>query len=221
MEKTFKTFDHHILRKSQICSLNKLTSKELYLILVDANTVIPAAQGYFENLVESSEFNCKKTFFLIRSTTLDTKTGMFQYKVLYNTRHVNKIIFKFGKVVSPRCSFYKLHDETTMYLFCDYLIVKRIWKQMKSVLSNNLNFLISTPQSAIFGFLDLYTNKHLTLNHLLLIFKIYIYNARATSYLNISHLLVPIKAIKLTEKKLCENDAKRRKKNSIRNGKMF
>ena len=32
-------FDHHIVRKSQICSLNKLISKELYLILVDGNTV--------------------------------------------------------------------------------------------------------------------------------------------------------------------------------------
>ena len=31
-------------------------------------------------------------------------------------------------------------------------------------------------------------------------------------YLNISHLLVFIKAIKDTEKKLCENDSRRRKK---------
>ena len=43
-------FDHHIVRISQICSLNKLTSKELYLILVNANTVKPAAQDYFKNL---------------------------------------------------------------------------------------------------------------------------------------------------------------------------
>ena len=35
-------FDHHIVRKSQICSLNKLTSKELYLILPDASTAKPA-----------------------------------------------------------------------------------------------------------------------------------------------------------------------------------
>ena len=36
-------FDHHIIRNSQICSLNKVTSKELYLILVEANTVKPTA----------------------------------------------------------------------------------------------------------------------------------------------------------------------------------
>ena len=52
--------------------------------------------------------------------------------------------------------------------------------------------------------------------YLLLIFKMYIYNARTIGYLNINYLLIHIKGIKDTEKKLCENDAKRRK-NSKRN----
>ena len=75
--KNLVIFDHHIVRKSQICSLKKLTSKDLYLIFVDANTVRPTAQNYFENLFESSEFNWKKIYFLIPNTTLDTKTGIF------------------------------------------------------------------------------------------------------------------------------------------------
>ena len=70
-------------------------------------------------------------------------------------------------------------------------------------------------QSTIFGFWDLDTNEHL-----LLFSKMYIYNARTIGYLNTSHLLIHIKGIKDTEKKLCENDTKRRK-NAIRNGKMF
>ena len=82
--------DHHIVRKPQICSLNKLTSKELYLILVDANTVKPTAQDYFENLFESSDFNWKKIYFLIRNTTLDTMARVLQYKVLHNTLYVCK-----------------------------------------------------------------------------------------------------------------------------------
>ena len=98
-----------------------------------------------------------------------------------------------------------------MHLFYDCLIVKRMWNQLKSILSKNLNFPISTPQSAILGFWDLDTNEHLILNHLLLTFKMYIYNAKTTGYLNISHLVICIKSIKDTEK-LCENDAKRRKK---------
>ena len=70
--KNLVIFDHHIVRKSQICSLSKLTSKELYLTLVDANTVKPAAQDYFENLFESFDFNWKNIYNLIRNTTLDT-----------------------------------------------------------------------------------------------------------------------------------------------------
>ena len=180
--KNLVIFDHHIVRKSQICSLNKLTSKELYLILVEANTVKPTAQDYFENLFETSQFNWKKIYFLIRNTTLDTKARMFQYKVLHNTLYVNKMLFKFGKVISPRCSFRKLLEETIIHLFYDCLIVKRIWNQLKSILSNNTNFLISTPQSVIFGFWDLDTNEHLTLNHLILILKMYIYDTRTTGY---------------------------------------
>ena len=74
-------FDHHIVRNSQIHSLSKLTSKQLYLILVEANTVKPTAQDYFENLFETSQFNWKKIYFLIRNTTLITKARMFQYIV--------------------------------------------------------------------------------------------------------------------------------------------
>ena len=68
------------------------------------------------------------------------------------------------------------------------------------------------PQSAIFGFWDLDTNEHLILNHLLLIFKMCIHYARATGYLNTSHLLKYTKGLEDTEKKLCENDAKRKNK---------
>ena len=58
--KNLVIFDHHIVRNSQICSFTKLTSKEFYLILVEANTVKPTAQNYLENLFETFQFNCKK-----------------------------------------------------------------------------------------------------------------------------------------------------------------
>ena len=56
-------FDHNIVRNSQICSLNKLTSKKLYLILVDTNIIKPTVQGYFKNFFETSQFNWKKYIF--------------------------------------------------------------------------------------------------------------------------------------------------------------
>ena len=106
------------------------------------------------------------------------------------------MLFKFGKVTSPSCSFCKLNDETNMHLFYDCLIVKKLWNQLTSILSDDFIFAISTPQSSIFGFWNLDTNEYLILNHLLLAFKMYIYNARTTGYLNISHLLIYIKDIR-------------------------
>ena len=95
--KNLVIFDHHIIRKSQLCSLNKLNSKELYLILVDVNTAKPTAQDYLHNLFESSDFKWKKIYFLIRNTTLGTKARMFQYKVLHDTLHVNKMLLNLEK----------------------------------------------------------------------------------------------------------------------------
>ena len=63
--KNLVIFYHHIIRKSQICSPKKLTSKELYLILADTNAVKPTAQDYFENLFEILQFNWKKNIFSI------------------------------------------------------------------------------------------------------------------------------------------------------------
>ena len=116
--------------------------------------------------------------------------------------------------------FLKLHNQTVMHLFYDYLIIKELWNQLKSILSNNLIFAKCTPQSPIFGFWNLDTNEHLILNNFLLILKTYIYNARKIGYLNINHLLIYIKGINDTKKKLCENNAKRRKK-LTKSGKMF
>ena len=56
-------------------------------------------------------------------------------------------------------------------------------------------------------FVNLASNEHLILNHLLLIFKMHIYTVRI-AYLNISDMLTFTKSTKDTEKKLCENDAK-------------
>ena len=105
-----------------------------------------------------------------------------------------------------------------MHLFYDCLIVKKLWNQLTFILSNNLIFAISTPQSSIFRFWNLDTNEYLILNDLLLAFKTYIYNARATGYLNISHLLIYIKGT-TTPKRMSEKCKKEKK--IPRNGKTF
>ena len=46
-----------------------------------------------------------------------------------------------------------------------------MWNQLKSLLSNNLTFLISTPQSVIFGFCNLDRNNTPHLKPLTIYFR--------------------------------------------------
>ena len=76
-------------------------NKELYLILVEVNAVKLTVQHYFEKFFKIFQFNWKKLYFLIRSTTFYARARMFQYKVLHNILCADKMLFKFGKVTSP------------------------------------------------------------------------------------------------------------------------
>jgi len=69
-----------------------------------------------------------------------------------------------------------------------------------------------TPQSAIFGFIDYDKDDFLIINHILLIYKWYIYKNRNKSKLGLKHLLDYIAKIKNTEQNICENDFKKKQK---------
>ena len=135
-QREYKKFSYFWpLHCKKFSSLNKLTSK-----------------GLFRESFLNIPVILKEIYFLIRSTTLDTKARMLQYKVLNNILYADRSLFKFGKVSSTRCSFCKLHNETIIHLLPGCLIVKRLWNQLKSILSHSLNFPISLPQSTISGF---------------------------------------------------------------------
>ena len=97
------------------------------------------------------------------------------------------MLFKFGKSESPLCSFCNLKNETPYHLFYECSHTNSLWNQLRHFLSNSLNIPLLTPQSAIFGFINQKEN-FLIINHLLFIFKFYIYNSRSSCKLNIEYL---------------------------------
>ena len=60
---------------------------------------------------------------------------------------------------------------------------RALWTQLINHLKGHLNLQRITPQSVIFGFLDISDKDCLIVNHLLLLFKYYIYNARDRKHL--------------------------------------
>ena len=175
--------DHHLIKKYQILSLNKLNSTTLYEILIEVNKIKPTSQTYFENLLSNFNLDCKSNYLLPRRVTLDANLRMFQYKLLNNGLYLNKMLFRFKKVDSPLCSYCNAEEETPLHLFHSCLKTKY----------------------SIVGIFD--NNQHSELiNHLLLIFKVYIYSARNIKQLSFDNLKITSKKIKEIEKELTSSN---------------
>ena len=92
-------------------------------------------------------------------------------------------------------------EETPLHLCYSCLNTKQLWHKLRQYFSQFINISHSIPKSFILEIFD--NNQHSELiNHLLLIFKLYIYSARNTKQLNFDILKITIKKIKEIEKKL-------------------
>ena len=138
-----------------------------------ANFLNPASQAYFEKIFAGHVFEWNKIYFLLRIVTTDSRIRIFQYKILHNVLYLNKKLFKFNKINSPECSFCKCEEQTTIHLFHICRKTQALWTQLTSHLNRHLNLPHITPQSAIFGFLDISNKDCLIVNHLLLLMKLF------------------------------------------------
>ena len=118
--RNFVIQDHHLIKKHQIFSLNKLKSAILYEILIDANKIKPTSQTYFENLFPNFKPDWKSTYLLPRRVTLGTNFRILQYKLLNNVLYLNSMLFRFKKVDSTLCLYCNEEEENLLYLlhFC-------------------------------------------------------------------------------------------------------
>ena len=179
-----------------------MNSKEVYNILIESTDSKPAAQIYYKNFFQNSNLDWKTIYTLPHIVTKDSRLQVFQYKLLNNVLYLNKMLFRFGKIDSLLCPFYKMIDETPPHLFYNCIKTKLLWDQLKDFISNEtLSFPSLTPQSAIHGHIN-FSDDYLLINHIILIYKFYIYNSRNRGYLNIAQLKAIIDKTKKIEEKI-------------------
>ena len=84
---------------------------------------------------------------------------------------------------------------------------KCLWSNLIQYFQNSLVLPTLTTQATIFEFLDS-TNSDskskkskLLINHILLIFKLYVYKSRVKQFININNLIAEIKSVKKIEKR--------------------
>ena len=164
-----------------------------------------AAQVYFENLFRAQELNWNEMYRLSWKVSLNRNIRSFKYKVLKNVLYLNKKCFIFGKSPSFLCSFCKQVDETILLLFRECSIMKELRKRLDLFFRSHLPQLL--PQTDFFwGFFSTYFNYLILENHILLLFKIYLYNSRKQEKVTLRKLIRIISKVQDIEKESSRND---------------
>ena len=167
-------YDHHLIKGSRILILEKLTSKELSQILISSRTNKITSATYFETMFNTNDLDWTKIFILPCMATYNVYLCSFQYAGSY-------------------CNTY---DETPIHLFCECNSTKNLWLQLNRHFCCYLTFPALTPQTALLGLFNDSVSSVRLINHILLLFKLYIYKSRKKHRLNINELSANILKIK-------------------------
>ena len=152
---------------------------------------------------------------LPRLITYNTYMQSFQYKILNNILFFNKKLHNFGINSSALCSFCNLYDVTPYHIFYVRNRVKFLWSDLIQCFQNNLILPTLTPQTAIFGSLDsenndsIFEKSNCLSNHILLIFKLYVYKTREKELININNLIAEIRKVKGIVKEIALTNSKK------------
>ena len=71
--------------------------------------------------------------------TLDTKTRIFQFKILNNVLYLNKQLYKMNLSVSPWCLLCLKEQETFTHLFLECSYSSNLWRELQRSLSPKLS----------------------------------------------------------------------------------
>ena len=85
--------NHRVIKEARILSLDKLSSKEKYSILISSNINKSTSKMYLEKLFENTTLDWSKMYLSLRLAAIDTTLRSFQYKILNNVLLFNKKIY--------------------------------------------------------------------------------------------------------------------------------
>ena len=86
--------------------LDSITSSKLYWKLIEIVQVYPSARHKFSTLFQNSDdLNWEAIYQIPHAVTLDTKTRVFQYKLLNRIIYTKKSLYKMKMIDSPLCTF--------------------------------------------------------------------------------------------------------------------
>ena len=123
---------------------------------------------------------------------MDTNLRMFQYKILNNILYLNNQLFIFNEKDTELFSYCILQDETTNHIFVKCKFVIKLWSDLKDYCQCSFDLPISNSS---FGFFEIDPDLFIPLNHILLLYKYYIYSSRDSPSVSLAPLLKNIKNV--------------------------
>ena len=193
--KNITYLNHHLIKISQILLTEKLISKELYSLSIVLKNEFPRSQKYFCNNFPNLQVEWKEIHLSPCKVSMDTNLRMFQYKILNNILYLNKQLFIFNKKDTKLHSYCRLQDKSINRIFVQCKFAIKLWSDFRHYCQCSFDIPILNPQSATFGFFEIDPDLAILLNHILLLYKFYIYSSRDSSMLSFAALLKKIKKL--------------------------
>ena len=190
-------------------SITQLTSKCIYMHIVNKIATVPTAQRWFEQSLkleqnqDSYDFDWNKIYMLSRKSTTDSRTRVFQCRLLNNVLYLNNQLFKMKLVETPLSSLCNNFAESAIHYFSECRSTQTLWNKVQHWLHPNIELLPLNPQNAMLGFFEAPNSSDLNIaKHILLIFKQAVYNKRNCSiFPNIDYIKQKIRLAYQIEKK--------------------
>ena len=175
------SFSTNVRFRQNSVQLDNLVAKNVYEILIQPIKRNPTAQITMEALLQEPSIEWSLVYTLPRKVTIDTSTRIFQYKILNNILYLNNRLYKMTITESPLCSLCGDDLETILHFFCHCSITQNLWTQMQNWLSNILDIPELTSKIVILGKCPCQGATDILINHIILMFKKFLYTHRKST----------------------------------------
>ena len=203
--------EQHLNLLTRLLPLEKLTSKQIYGILIHQIKSAATSQRKICEILNISIDKWDDIYTVARKVSVDNYTRMFHYKCAQNILYLNNKLVKMNLAETNKCSLCKTEKESIKHLFFGCQKTKALWETLRNKLRLPMPAL--TPESAFFGFPN--ENNPLIV-HLHLIFKIAIYTGRKNAVVSIEHIINKIKQIKKMEENIVYLNHNSQMKNNVK-----
>ena len=189
--------------QTKVSLLPDTSVKAAYKILVRPLVKAPTSQKSLENLLCRQDLDWASIYMIPRTVTVESKPRIFQYKLLNNILYSNDGLYKMGIVQTPLCSLCKQEKETVIHLLCQCHVTRQLWCSLNGWLQGVLRLPPLEPVTAMLRSWDLKNEANVLLNHLMLLFKYFIYRFRnMNTSVNLCHLQHFILLVQKVEQKI-------------------